>query len=171
MNKRKIIILLVMLGICLVASYITSFIYPYWEQETKNESKVESNRLQEYEKQGYQLVSIEAIELDNCDDMIKNDDASKDYQYSFYAMDVEGHIKEDGQIVINDKDIGHKMKTRIRDEYVIYIITEENYFYFANENKLISNLKISSILSLNKDGIEQYVVLFEDGSKYEFTLD
>jgi len=79
-----------------VPSYINSLNYHYWEQETKNESTIESSRIQEYEKEGYELISIEAIDFNNCDDMIKNDDVSKKYQYSFYAMNVEGHIKEDG---------------------------------------------------------------------------
>lgn len=179
--KRKIIISLIMIGICLlIFEFVHGFIrnkkrYPELNDDAIMKLKDIDHYIgyivQEYEKEGYQLVSLEEIDLDTCDDMIKNDDVSKDYQYSFYAMDVEGHIKEDRKIEINNKEIGYKMKTRIRDEYVIYIITEENYLYFVNDNKLISNSKISSILSSNKDGIEYYIVLFEDESKYEFTLD
>lgn len=86
-------------------------------------------------------------------------------------MGVEGHIKKNKEIEINGKNIGYKIKNIIRDEYVIYIITEENYLYYANDNKIISYSKINNILSLNKDGIEHYIVLFEDGSNYDFTLE
>lgn len=130
-----------------------------------------SGRLKELEKDGYKSISIEYINLKEREDFIENTDKSVNYKYSFYCLGVEGHIKENREIEINGKDIGYKLKDIIRDEYTIYIITEDNYFYSANDNKLVSNAKISYILNLNKDGFDYYIVLFEDGSEYKFTLD